>query len=126
MHNMPNEPYLPRIPGWSGPEKAIGDMFRWGKKIANNRLIIRYLKDKASGNYVTEGIFWDVSKLIGGQRWFIKNGKKFELEFKLTSWGDPQTEDGDLAVTGRGLGETIEEDVSTPERMATYLEQLAK
>lgn len=101
-------------------------MFRWGKKIANNRLIIRYLKDKASGNYVTEGIFWDVSKLIGGQRWFIKNGKKFELEFKLTSWGDLQTEDGDLAVTGRGLGETIEEDVSTPERMATYLEQLAK
>jgi hypothetical protein len=117
---------LPHILGWEGPEKAIGDMYRWGRKINYNRLIIRYLRDKVTGKYVTEGIFWDVSKLIGGRRWLIQNGRKYVLDLQLTTWGDLKTEDGDLAVTGRGAGEVIDKDVSTPEKMAVYLENLAQ
>ena len=123
---MREEHNLPHILGWDGPKKAIGDMYRWGKEIGYNHLIIRYLKDEVTGEYVTEGIFWDVSKLVGGRRWLIQNGRKFDLDLQLTSWGDLRVEEGDLAVTGRGPGEVIDEDVSTPEKMATYLEKLVE
>jgi len=116
---------LQHIPEWDGPEKAIGDMYRWGREIGYNHLVIRYLRDKVTGKYITEGIFWDVSQLMG-QRWIIQNGRKFVLDLQLSSWGDLRTEDGDLAVTGRGPGEVIDDDVSTPKKMAAYLEKLAK
>lgn len=122
---MVGELIFPRIPGWDGPEKAIGDMYRWGKQIGDNYIIIRYLRDKVTGEYIIEGIFWDISQLMGGRRWLIQNGRKFVLDFQLTPWGDLRHEDGDFAVTGRGPGEVIDDDVSTPEKMAAYLEKLA-
>ncbi|MDD4650855.1 MAG: hypothetical protein PHQ34_01365 [Methanothrix sp.] len=116
---------LPHIPEWDGPEKAIGDMYRWSRDIGYNHLVIRHLRDKVTRKFITEGIFWDVSQLMG-QRWIIQNGRKFVLDIQLSSWGDLRTEDCDLAVTGIGPGEVIDDDVSTPKKMAAYLERLAK
>jgi len=121
---MVEEHELPHIPGWDGPEKAIGDMYRWGRKVNNIHLVIRYLRDEVTREYVTEGVFWDVSQLMG-QRWLIQNDRKFILDLVRTAAGDIQVKDGDLAATGRGPGEAINEDVSTPEKMAVYLEKLA-
>jgi hypothetical protein len=113
------------VAGWDSSKKAIGDMYRWDKTINDYHLIIRYLKDKMTGEYVTEGIFWDVSKMVGGRRWLIQRGRKFELDPQLTPWHDWRHEEGDFVVTGKGLGKVIDDDVSTPEKMAAYLEKLA-
>jgi hypothetical protein len=99
-------------------------MYRWGRKVNNIHLVIRYLRDEVTREYVTEGVFWDVSQLMG-QRWLIQNDRKFILDLVRTAAGDIQVKDGDLAATGRGPGEAIDEDVSTPEKMAVYLEKLA-
>lgn len=120
---MVEEHELPHIPGWDGPEKAIGDMYRWGRKVNNIHLVIRYLRWKQP-EICYRGVFWDVSQLMG-QRWLIQNDRKFILDFVHTAAGDIQVKDGDLAATGRGPGEAINEDVSTPEKMAVYLEKLA-
>ncbi len=118
---------LPHIEGWDGPEKAIGDMYRWGRKVNGNRLVIRYLKDEVTGSYVTDGMFVDVSNLLrGGQRWLIQNGRKYVLDLVHTASGDIQLKDGDLGATGLGPGEVIGEDVSNPEKMASYLEKMAE
>jgi hypothetical protein len=115
---------LPHIPGWVGPLKAKGDMYRWGKEIGNIHLLIRYLKDKVTGEYATEGVFWDISRPID-RRWIIQNGRKFVLDFVLTPSGDLGLTEDDFAVTGIAPGEVIDENVSTPEKMAKYLEKLA-
>lgn len=121
---------LPHIEGWDGPKKANGDMYMWGREVNGNRLEIRYLRDKITGYYVTEGSFWDVSTRIVstriGQSWLIQNGRKYVLDLALTTYGDIQVNDGDLGMTGFGPGEVISEDVSTPEMMAAYLEKLAE
>ena len=122
---MVEELKLLHAPGWDSSEKAIGDMYRWDKTINDYHLIIRYLKDKITGEYVTEGIFWDVSKMIGGRHWLIQRGRKFELDSQITPRRDWRHEKEDFVVTGKGLGEIIEDDVSTPEKMAAYLEKLA-
>lgn len=44
-------------PGGTNPKKAICDMYKWDKTINDYHPIIRYLKDKMTGEYVTEGIF---------------------------------------------------------------------
>jgi len=116
---------LTNIPGWTGPEKALGDMYRWGKEIGQIHLVIRYSKNDKTSNYEVDGIFWDVSKL-DGKRWLIRDNKKFELDFQLTPQGDIAHKDGDFVVIGRGVGEPITENVSTPNNMAAYLEKLAQ
>jgi len=125
VERLAEEIKLPNIPGWSGPEKALGDMYRWGKKIGQIHLIIRCSKIDETKNYEIDGIFWDVSTL-DGKRWLISDNKKFELDFQLTPQGDIAHKDGDIVVTGRGAGELIIEDVSTPMNMAAYLEKLAQ
>jgi hypothetical protein len=59
------------------------------------------------------------------QQWLIKNGRRYE-------WGASGPEDWERMLSGKfidtdkGLGEAIDEDVSTPEKMAAYLEKIAK
>lgn len=52
------------VAGWDSSKEAIDEMYIWDKTINDYHLIIQYLKDKMTGEYVTEGIFWDVSKMV--------------------------------------------------------------
>lgn len=122
---MTEETKICNMPGWEGPDQTSGGMYRWSKSTNNTRLLIRYRPDKVTNEFVTEGIFFELD-LLKGKRLMIKDNKKFGLDIQITSTGDWRTEDGDLAVTTHGPGEVIDEDVSTPKRMAAYLERLAK
>jgi len=116
---------LPKLPGWSEPEKVSKDEYRYGNDINNTHLIIKYFRDSITETCITEGIFWDVGTLFG-KKWLFRDNRRFDLDFQLTSWGDLKVEEGDLAPTTHGLGEYIETDISTPEKMAVYLEMLVK
>jgi len=121
---MIEESKLPVLPGWDGPDKTPGGMYRWGKVIGYTHLIVRCFKDKVTGEYVTQGVLWDVSNLVGAPRWLIRDNRKFVLDFALVAPGDLMREDGDWTATTYGVGEVIEVDLSTPEKMADYLERL--
>ena len=110
-----------RIPGWNGPVKA-GTTLTWENEIGNTHLAIAYIKDEVAEEYTTEGLIIPMPPL---KQWLLKNGRRYE-------WGASGPEDwgrilsGKFIDTAKGLGEAIDESVSTPEKMAAYLEKTAK
>ena len=110
--------------GWKelGREESL---IAWMKQIKGNTLKVQYSKDKITDEWVTEAIILSINPV---KHWKIKEGRKY-----LWDWQTVQTEggtdlkivDGDIMDTDHGAGEVIDDDVSTPEKMAAYLEKLA-
>jgi hypothetical protein len=109
------------IPGWKGPINKA-DVITWENNIGKPYLTIAYFKDEVAEEYTTRGLIVPMPPL---QQWMIKNGRRYE-------WGASGPEDwgrmlsGKFIDTDKGFGVAIDEDVSTPEKMAAYLEKTVK
>ena len=109
------------IPGWNGPNKA-DSAITWENNIGKIYLKIAHLKDEVAEEYTIRGLIVPMPPL---QQWLIKNGRRYE-------WGASGPKDwaqilsGKFVDTDKGSGVAIDEDVSTPEKMAAYLEKTAK
>ena len=55
------------------------------------------------------------------RQWVIKDGRKYQWDLQIKD-GDLRVAEGGLVDTDHGAGEVIDEDVSTPPKMAAYLE----
>lgn len=110
---------LNKIPGWNGPS-AVKSRFQWEKQIGKTFLKIAYFRDTITENYVTEGLFVPFPPQ---SQWLIKDGRRYEWQVREQD-RDRLFREG-FVDTDFGTGEVIDKDVSTPPRMARYLENLA-
>ena len=100
-------------------------LIAWMKQIKGNTLRVQYSKDIITDEWSTEGIILSIFPV---KHWIIKDGRKYlwDLQTVQTERGiDLKVAEGDLVDTDHGAGEVIDDDVSTPEKMAYYLEKLA-
>lgn len=108
-------------PGW-GVINRNESSITWGRVIATGRLTIKKVRDEITGECKIIGSIQYKSILPRPHSisWLIKYGRKFQSTY---SQKDSSI---DIENTDSGPGEPIEENVSTPEMMAAYLERLAR
>lgn len=87
------------------------------KRIGTTFLEIAYFRDEITGEYVTRGLIVPFPPQL---QWLIKEGRKCEWLVRPEDRGILLS--GGFVDTDFGTNEVIDEDVSTPSMMATYLD----
>jgi hypothetical protein len=98
-----------------------GTNITWTKLIGYTCLQIEYSKDQATKKYITKGLIVPPSPQ---QQWLIKDGRIYEWVLEPKDW--QRVFSGELVDTHSGTVDVIAEDISTPQKMAVYLEKNAE
>lgn len=118
-HEVSRKPEVAEIPGWD--ELVVrGTTFTWTKMIGNTFLRIGYSKDQATEEYVTIGL---ILPSPPQEQWLIKDGMRYEWVLEQKDY--QRIFSGEFVDTHSLTGDVIAEDVSTPPKMAAYLEKTA-
>jgi len=118
-HEVSGKPEVAEIPGWD--ELVVrGTTFTWEKMIGNTFLRIGYSKDQATEEYATIGL---ILPSPPQEQWLIKDGMRYEWVLEQKDY--QRIISGEFVDTHSVTGDTIAEDVSTPPKMAAYLEETA-
>jgi hypothetical protein len=118
-HEVIKNPEIIEISGWDNPI-VKGMTMTWMKKIDNAFLQIEYSKDKATKDYVTKGL---IIPPLPQEQWIIKDGR-------IYIWGADEEDwqrlfSGEFIDKSNEMVNVINEDISTPQKMAAYLEKTA-
>lgn len=118
-HEVSKSPEVVEIPGWEKPV-VRGTTITWTKLIDYTCLQIEDSLDQATKKHVTKGLIVPPSPQ---QQWLIKDGRIYEWVLEPNDW--QKVFSGELVDTHSGTIDVIAEDLSTPKKMAAYLEKTA-
>jgi hypothetical protein len=118
-HEVNKNTEVVEIPGWD-KQVVKGTTITWTKLIGYTCLQIEYSKDQATKKYVTAGLIVPPSPQ---EQWLIKDGRIYEWVLEPKDW--QRVFSGELVDTHSRTVDVIAEDISTPQKMAIYLEKTA-
>lgn len=118
-HEVRKQTLVIDIPGWDKPAMK-GSTMSWKKMIGYTFLQIEYSKDQTTNKYVTKGLIVPPGPQ---QQWLIKDDRIFEWVLEPNDWH--RVFSGEFVDTHSGVIDEITEDISTPQKMAAYLEKTA-
>lgn len=118
-HEVGLNPNVVEIPGW---DRSIvkGTTLTWTKLTGETLLRIIHAKDKSTNEYAITGL---VFPLPPQAQWLVKDGRRYE--WSLQPKDLQRVLSGESVDTPSERGDDIAEDVSNPQKMASYLEKLA-
>jgi hypothetical protein len=118
-HEVIENPEIIEISGWDKPA-VKGMTTTWTRFIGGTCLQIEYSKDQASNEHVTKGLILPPTPQ---EQWIIKDGRIYEWVLEEKNW--QRVFSGEFVDTHSGTVAVIVEDISTPQKMAAYLEKTA-
>jgi hypothetical protein len=107
------------IPGWDKPI-IRGTTIKWTKLFGSTCLQIEYSRDQATNEYVTKGLILPPPPQ---EQWLIRDGRIFVWDATEEDW--QRLFSGEFIDKYKEMVTIINEDISTPQKMADYLGKTA-